>query len=714
MSAHLRRLAAAIALAVVAVGSPTHTPLAPSPAGAATTSLTVQGTLNHTLASWSPGSGPRESFSSPALADVTGDTTPEIIVASMDGQVEAFRSTDRVRIWSRDLGTTAIQTSPVVTDLSGDGIGDVVVGTMDGRIVMLNGPNGAVLRTFRQGAPLHCPAGQDCRPDGFFATPAIADINGDGIKDIIAPSYDHTVYAWSKTGGLLWRRYLEDTLWSSPVVADIDRDGRPEIVLGGDIWAGNPLGKPAGGLTWILKRDGSTYPGYPKSTPGQTVWSSPAVADLNGDGFKDVIVGTGANWPEPAGRSVNAFTAKTGGNLRGWPVAVDGRVVASPAIGDVDGDGHLDVTFASDGGWVYAYSYTGRRMWRACNATTSTGCKTGYSTKAGTIIADVDADGSQEVISTLDKDVRVFNGPNGAIEASYRIAHPASYTSGSTPAVAESNGRTIVVQSSIYRSNGHGGNPARGDITKVYVLTTNHGLCRNDWPQFHRDAARTGTWKGGHDAWIPFDCPASFVRQQYQDFLSRTPDADGTTYWTSRLHKGTTGSSVIRSFIGSNEFGKVVSPVVRSYLAIHGTYPPTAATITDQVAALRRGTTPAQIADTFAQDPDITALSDEQFVTRTYQFVYKRNPSGAELDADVKKLAGGTSRGTLASGYAEGSIGSGRLATEVTVAMVYLGMLGRAPDPSGWTYWVPKARATNTDALVTGFQRSNEYRNRVL
>ena len=82
---------------------------------------------------------------------------------------------------------------------------------MDGRVVWLNGPDGRVVRTFRQGAPLYCLPGRDCRPDGFFASPAVGDINGDRIMDIIAPSYDHTVYAWSKTGTLLWRTYLEDT-----------------------------------------------------------------------------------------------------------------------------------------------------------------------------------------------------------------------------------------------------------------------------------------------------------------------------------------------------------------------------------------------------------------------------------------------------------------------------------------------------------------------
>ena len=73
----------------------------------------------------------------------------------------------------------------------------------------------------------------------------------------------------------MFRRYLEDTLWSSPVVADVDSNGDAEIVLGGDIWPGNPLGVPAGGLVWVLNHTGSTFSGYPKSIPEQTVWSSP-------------------------------------------------------------------------------------------------------------------------------------------------------------------------------------------------------------------------------------------------------------------------------------------------------------------------------------------------------------------------------------------------------------------------------------------------------
>ena len=67
-----RRLVAAATLAVAALASPANTPLAPAPAGATTATLTLEGTVNHTLTSWSTGVGPREAFSSPALADVKG------------------------------------------------------------------------------------------------------------------------------------------------------------------------------------------------------------------------------------------------------------------------------------------------------------------------------------------------------------------------------------------------------------------------------------------------------------------------------------------------------------------------------------------------------------------------------------------------------------------------------------------------------------------
>ncbi|MGI8756686.1 MAG: FG-GAP-like repeat-containing protein [Acidimicrobiales bacterium] len=661
----------------------------------------LEGNLTHTLSGSYRGAGPADPFSSPAFGDITGDSIPEVVVANMDGTVQAYRASDRHLLWNRSVGATAIQSSPTLADLSGDGKPDVVVGTMDGRVVWLDGPTGGVVRTFYQGVPQHCPPGVDCRPDGFFASPAVADVNGDRSLDIVAPSFDHSVYVWSKSGRLLWNRFLEDTLWSSPVVTDIDRDGRPEVILGGDIYGGNNIGQPEGGLTWVLRRDGSTYPGYPRSTPGQTVWSSPAVGDLNRDGYPDIVVGTGSNWPEPRGRRVDAFTAKTRANLPGWPVAVDGQVVDSLAIGDIDGDGALEVTFAANGGWVYAYEANGARKWRACGASTRDTCRSGYYSRAGTVIADIDGDGGQEVLTAQDKNLWVFDGSSGAVETNARLTDEGTRATGTSPAVAEVDGKALVIQA-----------VQRGNVNQVSVFTTGHSLCRNDWPQFHRDATRRGRVVNVFDAWLPFACPSTFVRQQYQDFFGRAADVKGSAYWSGKLQTGTQGSLVIRSFMGSPEFERVVAPVVRAYLGVRGTYPPTKATVDLAVARLKRGATAADIAQTFADDPAVAQLSDRRFVTAVFQHLYGRNPTTEELDRDSTSLAGGLRRGSLVARYAEGSAAA-RLAPQVNVAMVYLGMLGRAPDPGGWRYWVPIARATSTDRIVLGFQRSSEYARRV-
>lgn len=683
----------------------------PSPAGAATTALRSLRTVDVSLGNVYSGSGTSEYFSSPALADLDKDDEPELVVAAPNGTVTATRLTTGARLWQRSLGATIIQTSPVVEDVDLDGRVDVVVGTMDGRVVMLDGQSGGVKRTFRQGAPLHCPRGVDCRPDGFFATPVVADVNGDGRKDIIAPSFDHTVYAWSHGGTLLWRAYLEDTLWSSPVVVDIDRNGSQEVVLGGDIYSGNPLGVPKGGLLWVLRgSNGTRFPGYPKSLPYQTIWSSPVVTDINGDGRLDAVVGTGSGHADSTnGRKVWAVTLTTRQGVPGWPVTPPGKVVRQPAVGDIDGDGRPEVVVGSEGGYVTAYEHTGARRWQRCNAVGGR-CSDGYPTHGGAVIADVDADGVQEVVSGLDKDLTVYDGRNGAVEAQHRLTSGLTLAPPSIAAIGELQGRTVIVQSSILRSGSHGG--ARpGDRVRTDVLTTDRQLCAEDFPAHMRGPRRQAVLAALRP-WNPFPCARPFVARQYRDILGRDLDVTGQTFWAVRLRSGWTGPRVVEGFMRSEEFQGVIAPVVRVHLGLSAGAPGPSSTIRDQVAAARQGATPAELARELLDARP--AVGDARLVDEVWLRLVGAAPSAAERQAALDAIAASDQAAWVGSLTANPWVVA-RLRGQVDVAMAYVGLLDRAPDQSGWDHWVAQVgRGVSSQRLIELFLASAEYRDRVL
>jgi hypothetical protein len=532
----------------------------------------------------------------------------------------------------------------------------------------------------------------------------VADINGDGIPDIVAPSYDSSVYAWSSNGPLLWRHYLEDTLWSSPVVADIDNDGVPEIVLGGDIWAGNPFGVPEGGLVWVLRRDGSTYPGYPRSTPQQTVWSSPAVGDIDGDGNPDIVVGTGTNWADPRGRRVDAFRARDGVNLAGWPVAVDGRVLGSPTLSDMDGDGKLEVTFASDGGWVYAYNSAGIRLWRGCNAGLPDTCRPGYFANGGTVVADVDGDGRQEVISSLDKDVRVFDGLTGNVENTLEINPGNASPQGSSPAVFALGGKAMIAQVSGSPAGGRAGELGAGDATRLILLTTGRDLGRADWPQFHRDAARTGRYR----SLVVSKAAKSFVTAAYQDYVGRAPtetelanglDVVGDASSIQRRSQFTTVLATSDTYLGA-----VVNKLYVDTLGRTGD-PGGVAYWTNQ---LRTGTvTVAQTAGLFYSSPEyFSGFGNNDlttWVTDLYQKVLLRAPDQRGLDYYVD-LAKRTNRYTVAYPLYQ-STESAQTRTKA----LYQHFLGRPADQGGLDYWASRIPALGDVALASNLTLSDEY-----
>ena len=87
------------------------------------------------------------------------------------------------------------------------------------------------------------------------------------------------------------------------------------------------------------RRPAPSLPAFPQAVEDYQLLSSPAVADVSDAPGKEVIVGTG---PLPT----CATSTRPGVEGTGWPKFTGGWIFATPAIGDVDGDGKLEVADA--------------------------------------------------------------------------------------------------------------------------------------------------------------------------------------------------------------------------------------------------------------------------------------------------------------------------------------------------------------------------------
>lgn len=220
----------------------------------------------------------------PAIADLDGDGRPEIITAS--GSV----SPDGVFLLAYHADGTLLSgfpvsfsghadTFPVVGDVDGDGQPDIVVagrvGSGDGAYIF--SANGALERTILA-------SGRVANGTAL----ALADLDGDGLPEIIMQT-DTVVNIWKGDGTRFpgWPILIGSGAWlknAGPVVGDVDGDGQPDIV----VLALQSFGH-AGDLL-VFRANGTLLPGFPLRLGGLGSAAVPAIADLDLDGRNDIIV----------------------------------------------------------------------------------------------------------------------------------------------------------------------------------------------------------------------------------------------------------------------------------------------------------------------------------------------------------------------------------------------------------------------------------------
>jgi len=207
----------------------------------------------------------------------------------------------------------SILAAPAVGALDGQGSPDVVAATIDGELYAWRSDG-----SLRPGFPVYMNY-ENCAPElrdedhrydcGFAAAPTLVDMDGDGSLEILQPGMDQWLYLWDADGVAVpgWPVKVQDPsfeavanregrILSSPAVGDIDGDGGMEIVLGTGQTAGSDFG--GYGVLYALDTDGSLLDGWPITlfagfagalpVIGEGIVVSPALADVDGDGDLEI------------------------------------------------------------------------------------------------------------------------------------------------------------------------------------------------------------------------------------------------------------------------------------------------------------------------------------------------------------------------------------------------------------------------------------------
>ncbi len=211
--------------------------------------------------------------------------------------------------------------------------------------------------------------------------------------------------------------------------------------------------------------------------------------------------------------------------------------------------------------------------------------------------------------------------------------------------------------------------------------------------------------------------PEDFVTQQYEDFLGRSPDAGGLSYWANLVGDGLEPSAMVEAMALSPEFEGVMAPIVRLYYA-HFLRPPDYAGMTYWAGVARGGWSMEKISEEFVLSNEFRtaygSLTDEQYVQQVYLNVLSRSADAGGLAYWSGQLAGGLTRGELMVAFSDSPEYRKLIGSKVLATMLYVGMLRRAPESSGLDYWAGVIDAnTPYRNVIAGFLGAGEYGNRM-
>lgn len=319
-----------------------------------------------------------EAYTGDAIGDINGDGKKNIVTTSTDGKIYAYYADSfnlahyLVKVHGFPFSTgEMILNAPLLADIDGDSTDEIIFGSNDNYLYCL-GYNGnapsvrwkVYMTQWVWGTPIYyegyvyalsgdgrlfkidASTGDTVWTRGNASiwqtttSPVMANLTSNDTMDIFYTNDDGEMLLYDQYGNLKWKKTISDTatyttFYSSPAVADINGDGKPEIVF------------TAGGKLFAIYPNGTFLSGFPVQIDTTTIQSSITIGDVDGNDTMDIVLAS------PGGK-LHAINYR-GKDVVNFPMSLGDSCYSTPVLADIDGDRDMEILTGDEGKQLIAF-----------------------------------------------------------------------------------------------------------------------------------------------------------------------------------------------------------------------------------------------------------------------------------------------------------------------------------------------------------------------